>query len=44
MFSGTSPQGATGQCTNGTGSENLTNATDYVLTGIAVACRTIFNL
>jgi hypothetical protein len=42
VFSGTSPVGATGTCVNGSGSENLTNATEYVFSNTAIACRMIF--
>ncbi len=41
-FSGTSPVGATGTCVNGSGGENLTNATDYTLSNNSVACRMVF--
>jgi len=44
MFSSTGTVGSTGQCINGTGGENLTNATDYVLANSNIACRTVFLL
>jgi prepilin-type N-terminal cleavage/methylation domain-containing protein len=43
MFS-SSGDSSGGQCINGTGGENITNATGYVLTNNAIACRTVFLL
>jgi len=41
VLSGTSASGATGTCINGSGSENLTNASAYTLTNESIACRMV---
>ncbi len=41
ILSGTSPSGSTGTCSNGSGSENLTGATEYSLSNNNIACRMI---